>query len=216
MAAESARRSPETPVGNPEAPKSLVEAIHAVQAEAPTLQKTATNPHFKSKFTPLDKVVETLQPLLTKNGLVWMVFPCRDEHGEPAVRYRLEHVGSGEVLEETMPLLIAKDDPQGQGSAITYARRYCLQAVFNVVADTDDDGNAAVSARDRERKARYGSAQLSEDQVIRMRNEISSAGLNHLDVYREVGIAVEADTTLEQAKHVKALVVAAVHREREE
>jgi hypothetical protein len=42
-----------------------------------------------------------------------------------------------------MLLLLAKNDPQGQGSAITYARRYSLCSVLNLVADDDDDGQAA-------------------------------------------------------------------------
>jgi hypothetical protein len=39
-----------------------------------------------------------------------------------------------------MQLLLSKNDAQGQGSAITYARRYALCAVLNLVADDDDDG----------------------------------------------------------------------------
>ena len=40
-----------------------------------------------------------------------------------------------------MPL--AKLDPQGYGSAITYARRYALASVLGIVAGEDDDANAA-------------------------------------------------------------------------
>lgn len=120
----------------------LLAAMLAVQAEAPTLPKDKVNPHFKSKFTPLDTIVETIKPLLCKHGLVWSTLPCADEHGRPALRYRLAHVATGEALEDVMPLLLVKADPQGQGSAITYARRYTLCAVLNLVADDDDDGSA--------------------------------------------------------------------------
>lgn len=122
--------------------KSLAEALVAFQAEAPTLAKDGVNPHFKSKFTPLDTIVETVQPLLAKHGLAWSTFPCFGPNDQPALRYKLRHV-SGEVEEDTMPLLAAKTDPQGQGSAITYARRYAICAVLNLVADDDDDGNSA-------------------------------------------------------------------------
>lgn len=134
---------------------TLQTALLAFQSAAPVLPKDATNPHFRSKYTPLDTIVETVGPLLTEHGLTWSTFPTRDEHG-PALRYVLGHAASGETVEGTMPLLLTKSDPQGQGSAITYARRYAMCAVLNLVADEDDDGNAA-GARDeapvRRRKA---------------------------------------------------------------
>jgi hypothetical protein len=119
----------------------------AVQGEAPTLPKDATNPHYKSKYTPLDTIVERIGPILNKHGLVWSTLPGRDEHGDPALTYRLSHAPTGEVLEGTMPLLLSKQDAQGQGSAITYARRYALCAVLNLVADDDDDGQRAAAGQ---------------------------------------------------------------------
>ena len=49
--------------------------------------------------------------------------------------------------EETLPI-ISRDanDPQKMGSAITYAKRYGLQAMFGIPADEDDDGNKANEA----------------------------------------------------------------------
>lgn len=135
---------------------TFLDAMLAVQGEADTLPKDATNPHFKSRYTPLDTIVEKVGPLLTKNGLVWMAFPGRDEHGDPALKYRLEHAPSGEFREGEMPLLLSKNDAQGQGSAITYARRYALCAVLNLVADVDDDGNKA--AEGAQGGVRYGRA----------------------------------------------------------
>src|SRR4051794_12553128 len=123
--------------------KGLLGALLAVQQEAPTLRKDATNPHFKSKYVSLDTIVETIQPLLSKHGLVWTTLPCRDDTGAPALRYRLVHAETGEAFEDVMPLLVQKQDPQGFGSALTYARRYSITAVLNLVADEDDDGNNA-------------------------------------------------------------------------
>lgn len=51
-----------------------------------------------------------------------------------------------------MPLMLAKDDPQGQGSAITYARRYSLMAMLSLVADVDDDAQSTRSAPTRAAK----------------------------------------------------------------
>lgn len=128
----------------PDTPKGLWPALLAVQAEAPTLQKSAINPHFHSSYVPLDKLHETVIPLLNKHGLVWVTYPVwGTREAVPCLVYRLRHVDSGEELGATMLLMIDKANPQGQGSAITYARRYALMAVLGLVADEDDDGNKA-------------------------------------------------------------------------
>jgi hypothetical protein len=146
------------------APKNLLEAVLAVQGEAPTLPKNTENTFFRSKYTPLDTIVEIVGPLLNKNGLVWMAFPARDEHGDPALHYTLEHAPSAEKREGTMPLLLSKQDAQGQGSAITYARRYALCAVLNLVADDDDDG-ARAAAGQGQHPIQQNSRPASEKQI---------------------------------------------------
>jgi hypothetical protein len=123
---------------------SLLSALFAVQAEAPPLPKDKTNPHFHSKFTGLDTIVEKIGPLLVKHRLVWITKPGRDELG-PYLEYRLVHADTGDAETGRMPLLLAKDDMQGLGSALTYARRYALCAVLNLIADDDDDGNSSSS-----------------------------------------------------------------------
>ncbi len=125
----------------------LMAALLAAQAEAPKIQKDGLNPHFKSKYMSLDTIIGEVGPVLSKNGLIWVTLPCRDDKGEPALRYRIIHADSKEELGDTIPLLLSKSDPQGQGSAITYARRYSLVAVLNLVADEDDDGNSASPTR---------------------------------------------------------------------
>jgi hypothetical protein len=131
----------------------LYEAVLAVQDAAPKLPKDATNPHFKSNYTPLDTIVEKIGPLLVKHGLVWTTRPCLTE-GQPGLHYSLTHAASGESLEGTMPLLLTKQDPQGMGSALTYARRYSICSVLNLVGDEDDDG----SAGSRPAGPKYGQA----------------------------------------------------------
>lgn len=125
----------------------IASALLAFQKDAPALQKNAINPHFKSKFISLDSLMEQVLPVLNKHDLVLTQFPAyvlgAGDAIQPALRTRLMHAGTGEWIEDTMPLLLAKNDPQGQGSAITYGRRYSLMAVLGLVADTDDDANAA-------------------------------------------------------------------------
>jgi hypothetical protein len=128
-----------------DAAETLMTALLAVQSEAPTITKSATNPHFKSKFASLDDVMNEINPILTRHGLVWLTLPGRED-GEPVLSYRLVHAATGEALEGSMPLMLKTADPQGQGSALTYARRYSIMAVLGLVTDEDDDGNRAQSA----------------------------------------------------------------------
>lgn len=127
----------------------LEQALLAAQGDMPHLQRDAINPHFKSKFISLDTLMENVLPVLNKHGLVLLQLPTTVD-GQPALRTRLVHAESGEGLEDTMLLMAAKDDPQGQGSAITYARRYSLMSTLGLVADEDDDGNKATAAKQSE------------------------------------------------------------------
>jgi hypothetical protein len=160
----------------------FLSALAALQAELPKLPKDKTNPHFHSKFTGLDTIVDAVGPLLVKHRLVWMTMPGRDQFG-PYLEYRLVHVDSdaeGGIFGR-MPLLLTKDDMQGLGSALTYARRYALSSVLNLVADEDDDGTAAASS--------YGGAPPAGTQNLQSYGKgISNPGLEA--AYRQAGMPV--------------------------
>lgn len=161
--------------------KNLDEALVAFQAEMPTLPKDSTNPHFKSKFTSLDTIVERVTPVLTRHGLSWSTLPTIHE-GQPALRYRLAHAG-GDALEDTMPLLLDRENSQGLGSALTYARRYAVCAVLNLVADEDDDGNAK-SATPQDVDAMVAAAAgLHPAQIMAI---VASCGLQDVSSYNQV------------------------------
>jgi hypothetical protein len=121
--------------------ENLHTALLKVQAELPTLPKDATNPHFRSRYTPLDTIVERVGPILTRHGLTWITKPSISDTGDPSLIYRLTHAASGQLEEGEMALMLSKNDAQGQGAALTYARRYALSAVLNIVSDEDVDGN---------------------------------------------------------------------------
>lgn len=126
--------------------QTLAEALVNLQAALPVLPKDTSNPFFKSKYTSLDTITELIFPIMTKFGFAWVTMPGIDEgSGVPVLNYRLLHV-SGESLDGSMQLFLKNQDPQGQGSAITYARRYAITAVLGLVSDEDDDGNAAQAA----------------------------------------------------------------------
>lgn len=127
-------------------PTSLAQALLAFQAEGVKLQKNAINPHFKNKYISLDSLMESVLPVLNASGLVLLQLPTAID-GAPALTTRIVHADSGESVEATMLLQLQKSDPQSQGSAITYARRYAAMSFLGLVADEDTDGRAAARAR---------------------------------------------------------------------
>jgi hypothetical protein len=122
---------------------NLVKALTVVQGKVKNPAKTATNPAFKSKYSPLDEILsDANRKLLTDNGLFltqWV-----EGSGDTVSVHTLMAHESGEYIQYD-PLTIKCDKPtaQGAGSAITYARRYTVSSILGVCADDDDDGNAA-------------------------------------------------------------------------
>lgn len=124
----------------------LMRAVLEVQRAAPKLVRDKKNEHFGHKYLTLEALMEQVLPILNGHELVWLTFPGRDETNHPALHYRLVHVPTGKDLRGAIPLMVQKGTPQEQGSALTYARRYALMALLGLVADEDDDGNAATAA----------------------------------------------------------------------
>lgn len=124
----------------------LAKALLAFQADPPRLVHDAENPHFRSKFVSLHGLMDAVLPRLNAQGVIVMQLPTVVDGFGPALRTVLTHAETGESVEDVMPLQAQKNDPQGQGSALTYARRYALMAALGLVADEDDDGNASSGA----------------------------------------------------------------------
>jgi len=120
----------------------IAAALVAFNGEVKSISHDSTNPHFKSQYTSLDHMIDETKPILHKHGLTVMQFPGGD--GEKiTVRTMILH-DSGEWIEtEPLTLKPVKLDPQGAGSAITYARRYSYAAALSLSLGDDDDGNAA-------------------------------------------------------------------------
>ena len=123
--------------------------VKAQKAFGPAL-KTNTNPHFKSKYADLSACIEAVIDALNANGIALIQRNVETDTGV-CVETVFVHE-SGEML-SSGPLHVpaAKQDPQGYGSALTYARRYSLMAACGI-APEDDDGNAGVKGVQAERK----------------------------------------------------------------
>lgn len=114
--------------------------VKAQKAFGPAL-KTSTNPHFRSRYADLSACVEAVITGLNDNGIA-LIQKCYDCENGVMVETVFVHE-SGETLEcGILHVPAAKQDPQGYGSALTYARRYSLMAAAGI-APEDDDGNSA-------------------------------------------------------------------------
>lgn len=123
--------------------KGIYQALASAQIAMGPALKDSTNPAFKSKYADLASVMAACLPALNSNGIAVFQPTADDEHGR-YVQTILAHE-SGETLECRVPLIIGKNDMQGYGSAVTYARRYGLMSMAGI-APEDDDGNAAAKS----------------------------------------------------------------------
>jgi hypothetical protein len=117
--------------------------VKAQKSFAPAL-KTNTNPHFKSRYVGLDGCIEAVIDALNNNGIALLQPTHLDESGV-TVETLFVHESGETMSGGKLHVPAAKQDPQGYGSALTYARRYSLMSACGI-APEDDDGNAA-SAR---------------------------------------------------------------------
>lgn len=125
-------------------------ALSAFQARVGAIPKTSTNPFFKSRYAALPDVVAVATPILTDCGLC-VIQLLGDDDQVDTLTTIVGHK-SGQFFGDTMHLRPMPDKdgkltPQAQGSASTYGRRYSYMAALGLVADDDDDGNAASAPR---------------------------------------------------------------------
>jgi hypothetical protein len=150
------------------APQTLLSAILALQRDIPGLKlaKDASNPHYKSKYITLERLMSEALPALNARGLIWTTLPV-DRPGGPVLHYKLIHVETGESIEGEMPLMLDKQNPQGLGSAITYSRRQSLMAIIGLTAPgEDDDANKASESRPSRPPEPVTQAKKPEDKVM--------------------------------------------------
>lgn len=118
----------------------LFEALSKAQGKIESALKDKKNPFYKSNYADLASVWEACRGPLSENGLC-VVQTTAGTKTDPFLITHLGHA-SGEWIKSHLPLMLVKSDPQGMGSALTYARRYALSAIVGVCQE-DDDGNRA-------------------------------------------------------------------------
>lgn len=123
----------------------LLAALAKAQGQISSAKKDKKNPFFKSSYADLSSVWEACREPLASNGLSVI----QTVEGSKTEMFLVTWLGhsSGQWIKSKLPMLLQKFDPQSQGSAITYARRYALSAMVGICADEDDDGERAMSRK---------------------------------------------------------------------
>lgn len=150
----------------------------AMQAELPTVAETAEG-HNKAKYAPLEKINETIRPVLQKYGFA-VTFRTEQQQNAVAITAVLSH-RQGHTQESTLVLPNDtsgnKNTVQAIGSTVSYGKRYALCALLNISTGDDSDGKPPASAG------------LNQEQAKRLRDALKMAGLDDAYICNATHIA---------------------------
>lgn len=127
--------------------KEIFGALSKFRAQVKQPAKTAKNPYFNSKYVTLEGVMQAIDAALPGTGLAYSQL-VEDGGNGASVSTLVTHSSGEWMLYGPLTLAPTKRDPQGYGSAITYAKRYQLASAFGISSDIDDDGNAGTFGED--------------------------------------------------------------------
>ena len=125
-------------INSPTVTKIIPALIKAQQAFLPAY-KESKNPHYNSRYCDLAGCVDACKTALAEHGMTVIQVTITTPVAKLVTTLFHE---SGEWIRSFYPLTPQKMDPQGMGSAVTYARRYALMAIVGL-APEDDDGTQA-------------------------------------------------------------------------
>lgn len=184
---------------------ALAAAMAKAQGEVGIAIKNAVNPHLKNKYADLGAVWDAVAPALKANGLSVLQMPCPSDDGKLHLETMLLHT-SGEYISSVMVMPISKQDPQGYGSALSYARRYSLASMMGVTQD-DDDGDRARKSEEAKASEPATAAQLQHISTMlesygRTWEQLSKA---HPIAKKYAGMSPEAITAPDAAEIAKFL-----------
>jgi hypothetical protein len=178
-------------------PSALAGALAAVQLELPRIKKDQTAKvtgetkqgkpvSYSYSYADLTDVSAAVLPLLAKHGLSFTAFPTLTAEGKFVLRYHLLHkAGERESGEYPLP---SSGTAQAMGSAITYARRYCLCAVTGVSPDDDDDAAAAVAGQAAEREQQQAPPPLPQE-LVDARDAVRGAWMHQFGSFNQAEAA---------------------------
>lgn len=157
--------------------------------------KNSTNPHFRSKYADLAACIEAVDTALLENGVFLYQETFEDSSGVTVETVFLHE--SGESIRcGKLHVPASKNDPQGYGSALSYARRYSLMSACGI-APEDDDGQAASQQQRQQPPARQHqpsqNAKLSANQITEITNLINETNSDFSAFMEWVSAGVKAE-----------------------
>lgn len=164
--------------------ENIYKAFVKFQSEFKGMKPDSSNPFFKSTYISLDGILETVRPILAKNGLAVIQEATGD--GEYIfVKTKLIHE-SGEMIEtEVLKMKPQKNDPQSMGSCITYSKRYQLAALLGICECIDDDANIATYGNSSPEQSK-STGKLSAKQVGRLLAIGLKAGIKEPEIKKVI------------------------------
>lgn len=131
---------------------NLAAALVKAQSDLKAVTKDRENSHFRNRYATLDAIIDEVRPVLAKHGLAVVSGATRPLTGETGAVLAFEVCtmllhSTGEWIESGAVMPLAKTDPQGAGSAMTYGRRYSLSALLSLATEDDDDAESAMPPR---------------------------------------------------------------------
>lgn len=124
--------------------KQVLKALFEAKSKFAKAEKSKQNSHLKNKYATLDDVLAAVEPGLADSGLVMFQSMVDDDvSSRIKVETTVYHAESGEWVSFLTIVPISKQDAQGYGSSLTYARRYAITAALGL-SQADDDGQLAV------------------------------------------------------------------------
>lgn len=173
--------------------QNLLKALSLFQSQCEPITKSSNNPFFKSKYAQLDAIQHHISPHLTRNGLV-ISQPTIVLDGAPYVQTNLYHVETGESMVSYFPIVVQKQTAQDYGSAVTYAKRYSLSGLLNlVIEDEDDDGEKAMSRDTAAPQKEWLTDKHKDWSAIVKRAESNNLDVAKLRQFYNISKAVEAE-----------------------
>jgi len=163
--------------------------------------KDSNNPAFKSKYADLSSVSEAIKPALLNHGLFYVQL-THEQQGGVCIETQVCHESGEQMSFGKLFVPAGKQDAQGYGSALTYARRYSLMTAFGVCPE-DDDGNAAVRGSPQPEKA---PDRIGEDQRTTLMTLANQAGadMKGFCTYYKIGSLPELPAS--KYAHAKAML----------
>lgn len=176
----------------------VLAAMLKVQGDVDGVAKDRQNPHLKNRYASLESVIDAIREPCQRAGLVVMQAPGEFSEGTLALTTMIAHAESGEWIRSTVSIPVQKPDPQGAGSALTYAERYSLMALFCLPA-VDDDAETAARPQQRPAQAERAApppTQRHEDIRAPQAPKVGAGGIPGLRSFDEILNSIAKATSI--------------------